>query len=908
MVLYQIINYVYVKVKSFITKSCYFFSSSAADVCTVSSMRLPEISAVFGNIVLPRFLQSYYFLYITVIVSAIALVDCWQSLLMWFIMFETICIYFSAFYSSVWIWRIGFALWYIVLFFASSSGFDIIHTFDSRLDYIGANYIFKVGDTHVLLKSITFTAYFWAMYFAVFFAPFAAVGLLMAAPLLSFIYAIFFGFLIGYIMIGYVAASLIFIAFLAAVYLIFLFPMIREKYLSFAGTWEDEAVFAKNYFCTDPHPGLISNLRDSKSLNVHLDFGSFIDVPFFSSNFEFAVDSVSAIMVLTITFISFLVHVYSISYMKNDPHTVRFFGLLGLFTFFMVMLVTSTDLIMLYIGWEGVGLSSYLLIAFWYTRVQAQKAATKAILVNKVGDVFLLFAITLIGYYSRGSMSIFSAQEPSFGKIASADSLFGLSGLDFICIALVLAAFVKSAQLFFHTWLPDAMEGPTPVSALLHAATMVTAGVYLVIRFSFLIEFSPTARLLMLIVSVWTVLTTSLIALFQYDIKKIIAYSTCGQLSIMFIGCSLSGYDFALFHFFNHAFFKCLLFLIAGVIIHELRGEQDIRGMGALYSVMPTTYFFFLVATLSLLGFPSFSGAVSKDLIIALVDDQIIKAWQRVITEADLFYMFSVVYFIKVRAAIVFMTSAYMIRLIYYTFFCYPNFRKSCFGKGYVDVSYRNKAYCIIFSILAFISIAGGKNFKNYFVTTDGYYVNIHNDMLIINADTGFIATYNSYSFVTHASLILIAVVTYYVFYFLRTNGHALPLHTYLQCDFNIFRYLFPQWFKKRGLAFRWIVNEFFDEHFIKVYDVFCFFNKRCYFDDVYNIHLGRGFLKLSWIFRKSFERGLLAAVSDLVPFVNNYVKTDPTFSYRQSIYINITISLLMLVFIIVAFIALLMR
>lgn len=317
------------------------------------------------------------------------------------------------------------------------------------------------------------------------------------------------------------------------------------------------------------------------------------------------------------------------------------------------------------------------------------------------------------------------------------------------------------------------MEGPTPVSALLHAATMVTAGVYLIIRFSPLIEFSHPARLLMLIVAVWTVFVTSIIALFQYDIKKIIAYSTCGQLGIMFIACSLSGYNLALFHFFNHAFFKCLLFLIAGIVIHELKNEQDIRGMGNLSAVLPVTHFVFLIAMLSLIGFPFLSGSVSKDLIIALIDERIIFSLSE-FNNFNYSYILNAMYFIKVRFIVVVLTSLYMLRLYYYVFLAFPNYRnKNLRLSYYVEPVTRNFYYFLPVFVLTFFSIFSGKMFKGYFIETGGNFIDINNEICCVNADILNICNSYNYAYITHIIIGIILFSSFKYFIFLKINGHS---------------------------------------------------------------------------------------------------------------------------------------
>nr|WKK50052.1 NADH dehydrogenase subunit 5 [Eirene ceylonensis] len=327
-----------------------------------------------------------------------------------------------------------------------------------------------------------------------------------------------------------------------------------------------------------------------------------------SLQFDYVVNS----MLILVTSVSFFVHLFSTSYMDGDPHLPRFMSYLSLFTFFMIVLVTSNNLVQLFIGWEGVGLCSYLLIGFWYTRIQANKAAIKAMIMNKVGDIGLLLAMVLI-WVEIGSLD--------YNSIFSYSFFLGRENvnLDLISILLLIGVIGKSAQIGLHTWLPDAMEGPTPVSALIHAATMVTAGVFLIIRMSPFFENTPTILIVVVLVGSITAFFSSTIGLTQNDLKKVIAYSTCSQLGYMVMICGFSQYNTGLFHLVNHGFFKALLFLSAGSIIHALSDEQDFRKMGGMNSITPFTYACIVIGSLSLMGLPFLTGFYSKDLIIELV-------------------------------------------------------------------------------------------------------------------------------------------------------------------------------------------------------------------------------------------------------------------------------------------------
>ncbi len=322
-------------------------------------------------------------------------------------------------------------------------------------------------------------------------------------------------------------------------------------------------------------------------------------------------------MLVVVTFISSLVHIYSIGYMSHDPHKPRFMAYLSLFTFAMLTLVTSDNFLQLFFGWEGVGVCSYFLIGFWFKKDTANAAAIKAFIVNRVGDFGLALGIFLI-FYLCGSINY----NEVFNSIPKLDQNninflgFDLNPISLICILLFIGAMGKSAQFFLHTWLPDAMEGPTPVSALIHAATMVTAGVFLVVRCSPIFEFSPLALSIVTIVGMTTALFAASVAMVQNDIKKIIAYSTCSQLGYMFFAAGVGAYNVAMFHLFTHAFFKALLFLGAGSVIHAFKDEQDISLMGGARKKLPYTYILMIVGTLALTGFPLLSGFYSKDAII----------------------------------------------------------------------------------------------------------------------------------------------------------------------------------------------------------------------------------------------------------------------------------------------------
>lgn len=365
-------------------------------------------------------------------------------------------------------------------------------------------------------------------------------------------------------------------------------------------------------------------------------------------------DSLSATIIVVVTVISSLVHLYATSYIETDPHLPRFLACLSLFTFFMLVLVTADNFFQLFVGWEGVGLCSYLLINFWYTRMQANKAGLQALVVNKVGDFFLALAVMLLlKVNTTTNFTVVFANLDYLNTLDINFAGFSFSYLEVIGMCFFVAAIAKSAQMGLHTWLLSAMEGPTPVSALLHAATMVTAGIFLLLRSSHLLEFAPYTLWCITLVGALTAFFAGTCGLVQHDLKKIIAFSTCSQLGYMFYACGLSQYSVSLFHLTNHAFFKALLFLGAGAIIHALQGEQDLRRIGGLAKIMPITYISISIASITLMGFPFLSGFYSKDRILEL-------AWGHYSTIGHF------TFWLTTAAAVC--TAAYSWRLLYWVF------------------------------------------------------------------------------------------------------------------------------------------------------------------------------------------------------------------------------------------------
>lgn len=378
----------------------------------------------------------------------------------------------------------------------------------------------------------------------------------------------------------------------------------------------------KNIFCSQVVPTAFVAISSLLSWYLFITFSQSSTISLFSwiavgslkVNWALNIDRLTTTMFIVVTTVSTVVHLYSMGYMEHDRGISRFFSYLSLFTFFMLVLVTSGNFLQLFCGWEGVGLCSYLLIGFWFEKYSATKAAMKAFIINRIGDFFLLIGIVLI-YYVFGSLDFAEV----FGRANLSDPYIieiKINVIHIICILLFIGCMGKSAQIGLHTWLPDAMEGPTPVSALIHAATMVTAGVFLVARCSPLFELSYIAREIIIITGSITCFFAATVAIAQNDIKKIIAYSTCSQLGYMFIACGSSAYNLGIFHLMTHAFFKALLFLSAGNVIYAMHHEQDIRKMGGCYKKIPLTYALMLTGSLALTGVFPFAGFYSKDLII----------------------------------------------------------------------------------------------------------------------------------------------------------------------------------------------------------------------------------------------------------------------------------------------------
>ena len=421
---------------------------------------------------------------------------------------------------------------------------------------------------------------------------------------------------------------------------------------------------------------LFNGLNSTSSLNI--DIFNWIAFSKINITFGFLIDTLTITMLLVVTGIGFLIHLYSIGYMHDDEGFTRFFTYLNLFIFFMLLLVMGNNYLVMFIGWEGVGLCSYLLIGFWFKNESYNNAAKKAFVMNRIGDLgFLLGMFFMLFYFGSIDYSTVANQAQTLAPNSAL--------LITITMLLFVGAMGKSAQLPLFTWLPDAMAGPTPVSALIHAATMVTAGIYMIVRSNILFSLAPTTLTFILIVGVATSVFAAVIGLLQNDIKKVLAYSTVSQLGLMFAALGLGAFSSGMFHVVTHAFFKALLFLGAGSVIHALHGEQDIRKMGGLGKYIKVTYITFLLASLAISGFPFLSGFFSKDEILAHAFEQNKTIW-------------------VILSISSFITAFYMFRLVFLTFF--GNFRGTEETKKHIHESPINMTLPLI--VLCILAVVGG--------------------------------------------------------------------------------------------------------------------------------------------------------------------------------------------------------
>ena len=578
---------------------------------------------------------------------------------------------------------------------------------------------------------------------------------------------------------------------------------------------------------------------------VYLKLTTWINCEVLHVDWGFQFDTLTAVMCCVVTFVSSLVHLYSTEYMSHDPHLPRFMSYLSLFTFFMLILITADNYVQMFVGWEGVGLCSFLLINFWFTRIQANKAAIKAMVLNRIGDFGLVLGIfTIFINYKAVDYATVFALTPLF--VSDIPVLLNLTLIDLIGIFLFVGATGKSAQLGLHTWLPDAMEGPTPVSALIHAATMVTAGVFLITRSSPIYEYSPNILKLITVMGACTAFFAATVGLLQNDLKKVIAYSTCSQLGYMVFACGLSNYSVGVFHLVNHAFFKALLFLGAGSIIHAVADEQDMRKMGGLKTLVPFTYSMMVIGSLALIGFPFLTGFYSKDVILEV-------AYGKYSSQGHFSYLLG--------SCGAFLTAFYSTRLIYLTFLSTPNGYKKVICAAY-DSSYQ---ICISLAILSVPSMFIGFYTKDMIIGmgTDFWGNSIYvlpENMNMIDAE-----------FIDHKFKVLPVI--------LSICGATSSFILYTFASNKLFSW-------KISLLGRKIYN---------------FLNKKWFFDKVYNEYIAQFFFSFGYnISYKIIDRGIIEifgpmGLSSSISNRSNYIvklQSNYIYHYTLSILLGSTLIL----------------
>jgi len=532
---------------------------------------------------------------------------------------------------------------------------------------------------------------------------------------------------------------------------------------------------------------------------------SWVNSELFNVSFGFLFDPLTVVMLVVVCSISTLVHLYSLEYMSHDPHLPRFMSYLSLFTFFMLILVTANNLLQMFVGWEGVGLCSYLLINFWFTRIQANKAAIKAMIINRIGDFALALAIFLALYlFNTLDYSTIFNLIPLYSDYSITLLNFNIPCLEFLSFLLFIGAVGKSAQVGLHTWLPDAMEGPTPVSALIHAATMVTAGVFLIARCSPIFEYTPITLTIVTCIGGITAFFAATTGLFQNDLKKVIAYSTCSQLGYMIFACGVSNYAVAIFHLANHAFFKALLFLGAGSVIHGVSDEQDMRKMGGLRRLLPFTYAMMLIGSLALMGFPFLTGFYSKDVILE-------------VAYAKYTSISHFAYWLGSFAA--FCTAFYSIRLLYLTFLAEPNGKRIILENAYES----GWKMLLPLGFLAIPSIFIGYLSKDLFI---GLGTNFWGSSIFQNPF--------SFQFIDAEFLPQIYKLIPLLFSF---SGAILAFLFYIVNQNSLYKWKIS----KKGKL------------------IYTFFNRKWYIDRLYNEFISQQLLKLGFNFTyKSVDRGII--------------------------------------------------
>lgn len=580
---------------------------------------------------------------------------------------------------------------------------------------------------------------------------------------------------------------------------------------------------------------------------VYIDLFSWIDCEMLQASWGCQFDTLTTLMLVTVTTVSCMVHLYSTGYMEQDPHIPRFMSYLSLFTFFMLMLVTADNFIQMFFGWEGVGLCSYLLISFWYTRIQANKAALKAMIVNRVGDFSLALGICgiFLVYQSVDYATVFSVTPFIAGETFNLLG-FDVEKLTLICLLLFGGAIGKSAQIGLHTWLPDAMEGPTPVSALIHAATMVTAGIFLVARCSPLFEYSPTVLVIVTIFGAMTAFFAATTGLVQNDLKRVIAYSTCSQLGYMAFACGLSNYSVGIFHLMNHGFFKALLFLSAGAVIHAVADEQDMRKMGGLAKLIPFTYCMIVIGSLALMGFPFLTGFYSKDIIIEV-------AYAKYSLSGHFAHWFG--------CMAAFFTAFYSFRLVYLTFIAKTMGSRTIIGHAHeVPLSMG-----IPLIILSFGSIFLG------FLTKD----------MVIGLGTDF---WQNAIFVLPKNNLFI-------------ESEFIP--TYIKLIPTILSFI--------GAILALIINHFYNNELYNFTTskfgllMYSFLNKKWYFDKVYNEYINKKLLLFGYFVSfKGIDKGIVemfgpyGIATTFMSLANRFSKIQTGFIYHYAFVMLISIILLL--------------
>ena len=583
---------------------------------------------------------------------------------------------------------------------------------------------------------------------------------------------------------------------------------------------------------------------------------NYIDVYGMTIYWELIFDVLASIMILVVIIISFVVHMYSIEYMYGDPHLIRFLAYLSLFTFFMLILVTGANGIIFFLGWEGIGLCSYLLINFWYTRIAANKAAMKALIINKIGDVCVLLAfIFLFRLYLSLDFILINCTTWLIQKTIFLNMYIFWINVDYTTIILflfIIGVCAKSAQIGLHTWLPDAMEGPTPVSALIHAATMVTAGVFLLLRSVYMLKYEHNSLLIISFLGGITSFIAATIGLFQNDIKKIIAYSTCSQLGYMVLSCGLNNYSGSLFHLMNHAFFKALLFLSAGAIIHSMLDQQDVRRMGMLLKYLPVSYTMTLIGSLTIMGIPFLTGFYSKDFILEYV------------YSSSIFLNFFL-YWLSITSAA--LTSFYSIKLLFLAFYNVHNsYFNILYNRKQKFISIHESKFLILTAliILFFGSIFVGYIFKELFI-------GMGTDVWINTLDT---ESYKNNLKVFEVEFLPIKIkLIPIIFTFISAISSFLFFKFYIfiiEYFYIIFFYI------KRNINTK---NRQFEKFISIIFNIKKLIFNGYYFNEIYNYYLYKN-KKLSYDLMKNLDRGIIEYLGHLF-IVNNIKKVLHLFSKK---------------------------